>query len=104
MNMYKTDKADDETDMKALEEHVRSVELDGLVWGGSKLVAVGYGIKKMQVNFVVEDDKVSIDSLQEQLESFEDYVQSTDVVSTLYVVVVSADMSGRHDEVVDVSV
>ncbi|KAJ8560946.1 hypothetical protein K7X08_027136 [Anisodus acutangulus] len=37
---------DDETDMKKLEEAVRSVHLEGLTYGASKLVPVGYGIKK----------------------------------------------------------
>merc|ERR1712142_1442315 len=36
---------DDETDMGALEAEVRKIETDGLLWGASKLVAVGYGIK-----------------------------------------------------------
>lgn len=72
---------DDETDMKALEKNVRSIEMDGLTWGASKLVAVGYGISKLQVNLVVEDEKVSIDDLQGQIEGDEDHVQSTDVVS-----------------------
>lgn len=45
--------------MKELEEAVRGIEQDGLVWGGSKLVAVGFGIKKLQINLVIEDDKVS---------------------------------------------
>lgn len=44
---------DDETDMKALEECVRSIEQEGLVWGASKLVAVGFGIKKLQITLVV---------------------------------------------------
>ena len=34
---------DDETDMAALEKEVRGIEKDGLVWGASKLVPVGYG-------------------------------------------------------------
>jgi len=72
---------DDETDMVALEAAVRSIEKDGLVWGGSKLVPVGFGIKKLQINLVVEDDKVSTDELGEQIQDFEDYVQSTDVVA-----------------------
>nr|ABR27968.1 putative elongation factor 1 beta [Triatoma infestans] len=71
---------DDETDMKELEKSVRSVEMDGLVWGASKLVPVGYGIKKLQIICVVEDDKVSIDDLQEKIQDFEDYVQSVDIV------------------------
>lgn len=73
---------DDETDMKALEETLRKIEMDGLVWGGSKLVPVGFGIKKLQVNLVVEDEKVSIDDLQEKVAEDEDHVQSTDVVSS----------------------
>ena len=44
---------DDETDMVALEAAVRSIEMDGLVWGASKLVAVGYGIKKLQITIVI---------------------------------------------------
>ncbi|KFY12426.1 hypothetical protein V491_06793 [Pseudogymnoascus sp. VKM F-3775] len=73
---------DDETDMVALEASVRSVEKDGLVWGGSKLVAVGFGIKKLQINLVVEDEKVGLDDLQEELaESFDEYIQSSDVVA-----------------------
>lgn len=67
--------------MKGLEESVRSIEKDGLVWGASKLQAVGFGIKKLQINFVIEDDKVSVDDLQEQIDEFEDYVQSSDVVA-----------------------
>ena len=72
---------DDETDMEALEKAVRSIEQDGLVWGGSKLVAVGFGIKKLQINLVIEDDKVSLDELQEKIEGFEDYVQSSDIAA-----------------------
>ncbi|CAD6587286.1 MAG: Translation elongation factor 1 beta [Alectoria sarmentosa] len=72
---------DDETDMKALEKNMRSIEMDGLTWGASKLVAVGYGISKLQVNLVVEDEKVSIDDLQGQIEGDEDHVQSTDVAA-----------------------
>lgn len=67
--------------MNALEKNVRSIEMDGLTWGASKLVPVGYGISKLQVNLVVEDEKVSIDDLQGQIEGDEDHVQSTDVVS-----------------------
>lgn len=76
-----TEPIDDETDMKELEKNLRDVEMDGLVWGASKLVPVGFGIKKLQVNLVVEDEKVSIDDLQAKIEEDEDHVQSTDVVS-----------------------
>ncbi|KAJ5883801.1 Elongation factor 1-beta [Penicillium subrubescens] len=72
---------DDETDLKQMEENVRAIEMDGLVWGASKLVAVGFGIKKLQINLVVEDEKVSTDALQAQIEEDEDHVQSTDIAA-----------------------
>lgn len=72
---------DDETDMKSMETAVRSIEMDGLVWGASKLVPVGYGINKLQIMCVVEDAKVSIDLLQEEIEKFEDFVQSVDIAA-----------------------
>jgi len=95
---------DDETDMKELENAVRSIEKDGLVWGASKLVPLGFGIKKLQINLVVEDEKVSLDELQEEIAEFEDFVQSSDIVSralfttTLLSLIIH---SGRHAKVVD---
>ena len=68
--------------MQELEKNVKKVEMDGLVWGASKLVPVGFGIKKLQINLVVEDEKVSLDDLQQSIEEDEDHVQSTDIVCT----------------------
>ncbi|KAL0425266.1 UNVERIFIED_CONTAM: Elongation factor 1-delta [Sesamum radiatum] len=83
---------DDETDMKKLEEAVRSVQMEGLLWGAcisctaalivrhdnhsrtiinrlmlftAKLVPVGYGIKKLQIMITIVDDLVSVDNLIE---------------------------------------
>jgi len=72
---------DDETDMVEVERLVRTIECDGLLWGASKLVPVGYGIKKLQISCVVEDDKVSTDFLEEQITGFEDHVQSMDIAA-----------------------
>lgn len=72
---------DDETNMEELKANVLAIEKDGLVWGASKLEAVGFGIKKLQINLVIEDEKVSLDELQQQIEEDEDHVQSTDVVA-----------------------
>ncbi|MBN3296753.1 EF1B factor, partial [Amia calva] len=72
---------DDETDMAEMEKCVRSIQMDGLLWGSSKLVPVGYGIKKLQIQCVVEDDKVGTDQLEEAITAFEDYVQSMDVAA-----------------------
>jgi len=73
---------DDETQMDKLEECVRSIQMDGLTWGASKLVPVGYGIKKLAISAVVVDDLVSIDDLEEKIVAFEDYVQSMDVAAS----------------------
>lgn len=55
--------------------------MDGLTWGASQWIPVGYGIKKLQINLVVEDEKVSLDALQQTIEEDENHVQSTDVTA-----------------------
>jgi len=72
---------DDETDMAKMQECVRSIQWDGLVWGAAKLVPVGYGIHKLQIICVIEDDKISTEELSEEIEKFEDYVQSVDIAA-----------------------
>ncbi|XP_041476263.1 elongation factor 1-delta-like [Lytechinus variegatus] len=72
---------DDETDMGELEKAVRSVEKDGLLWGASKLVPLAYGIKKLQITCVVEDEKVGTEDIEEALDVFEDLIQSVDVAA-----------------------
>lgn len=72
---------DDETDMKKMEECVRTIHWDGLLWGAAKLVPVGYGINKLQIMCVIEDEKISTDELTEKIEEFEDYVQSVDIAA-----------------------
>ncbi|RAL10513.1 translation elongation factor 1 subunit beta [Aspergillus homomorphus CBS 101889] len=72
---------DDETNLEEMEANVRAIEKDGLVWGASKFVTVGFGIKKLQINLVVEDEKISLDELQQEIEEDEDHVQSTDIAA-----------------------
>merc|ERR1711862_889568 len=55
---------DDETDHDAMLASVKSIEMDDLLWGASKLIPIGYGIKKLQVMCTVEDEKVSVRNLQ----------------------------------------
>merc|ERR1712180_116880 len=70
---------DDETDMAKMEECVRTIKCDGLLWGESKLVPLAFGIKKLQISAVIEDDKVSTDWLDEEITKFTDLVQSMDI-------------------------
>jgi translation elongation factor EF-1beta len=72
---------DDETDMKEMERLVRTVQCEGLLWGQAQLVPLAYGINKLQISCVVEDDKVGTDFLEEEITKFEDLVQSVDVAA-----------------------
>jgi len=72
---------DDETNLAEMEKLVRTISMDGLIWGTSKQVPLAFGIKKLQIVCVVEDDKVSIDELTETIEGFEDFVQSVDIAA-----------------------
>jgi len=70
-----------ETDLQQLFEKIRTIVVDGLVWNTEpKFVEIAYGMKKLQVGCVVEDAKVSLEDLYEQIEGWEE-VQSTDTVS-----------------------
>lgn len=74
-----------------MESRVRSVAADGLVWGAcmfwysivheavslvntAKILPVAYGIKKLQISCVIEDDKIGTDFLEESILQFEDLV------------------------------
>jgi len=72
---------DDETDLKVMETEIRKITSDGLLWGASKFVPVAFGIQKLSISCVVEDEKVSIDWLTEEIEKLEDFVQSVDVAA-----------------------
>ena len=67
--------------MDAMTKSVKEIAMDGLLWGGHQLVPIGYGIRKLQINCVVEDDKVMLDDLTDQITALEDYVQSVDVAA-----------------------
>merc|ERR1711881_380296 len=74
---------DDETDLEVLAKKIKSeITMDGLVWGAQhKLVPLAFGIKKLVITAIVEDDKVSTDDLTEKTEEYEDEVQSTDIAA-----------------------
>eukprot|EP01098_Paradermamoeba_levis_P016776 TRINITY_DN9283_c0_g1_i1.p1 TRINITY_DN9283_c0_g1~~TRINITY_DN9283_c0_g1_i1.p1 ORF type:complete len:233 (-),score=83.74 TRINITY_DN9283_c0_g1_i1:73-720(-) len=72
---------DDETNLAEMEEKVRGIEREGLTWGKSQLVEIGYGIKKLQISAVVVDDLVSVDEVSETICAYEDLVQSVDIAA-----------------------
>nr|KAJ0206548.1 hypothetical protein LSAT_V11C500230900 [Lactuca sativa] len=69
---------------KALKKKERGVELEGLHWGESKHVLIGYGIKKMTIMLTIADYLVSVDDMIEDrltAKSINEYVQSCDIVA-----------------------
>jgi len=72
---------DDETDLDALLVKIKAIEMDGLLWGSAQKKPLAYGIFKLCVTCVVEDDKVGSDDLTEKIEGFEDEVQSVDIAA-----------------------
>jgi len=72
---------DDTVDLEALAAKIRGNERDGLLWGAYKLAPVAFGVKKLQLLMVIEDDKVSSEDIEELIMQYEDEVQSMDVVA-----------------------
>jgi elongation factor 1-beta len=74
---------DDETDLDALAAKIKSeIAMDGLVWGQKhEKKPLAFGIFKLVVTAVVEDDKVSTDDLTEKIEEYDDEVQSVDIAA-----------------------
>ncbi len=71
-----------EQDLKALAEKIYQIVLDGLVWNKEpKILPIAFGMCKLQVGCVIEDDKVGTDDIFEIIEAWEDEVQSVDVVT-----------------------
>jgi translation elongation factor EF-1beta len=70
---------DTETDMAELEKKIRTIEIEGLKWLGGTLIDVAYGIKKLRIMCQLVDVLVNPDSVREEIEKFEEEVQSTDV-------------------------
>ena len=71
-----------EQDLEELAKKLKAVEKDGLLWGAHKLVPVAFGVKKLQIIMVIEDDKVSGEDIEDMITGdFEDEIQSMDIVA-----------------------
>jgi len=65
---YDVKPMDSEVSVKAIEAAVRAIKIDGLAWGQEfKVVDVAFGIQKLMIQFVCEDEKVSLDDVEEQI-------------------------------------
>jgi len=82
-----------ETDLDMLAKKILAIQQDGLAWKTEyKKEPVAFGVFKVQIGAVVEDEKVSTDAIAEQIEELQDpsaidedneegyLVQSTEIV------------------------
>jgi len=70
-------------DFEGMAAKIRSeVNMDGLVWMDEhKVLEIAYGMKKLQMQMLIEDEKVMTDDVFELIEAWEDDVQSVDTVA-----------------------
>ena len=81
--MFAVNPIDDTTDLDALFTKITTeIVMDGLVWGvDMKKEPVAFGIFKLIVCCVVEDEKVSVDDLEEKITEWEDVVNSVQILA-----------------------
>ena len=81
--VYEVKTAEAGQDMADLANRIRAIEMDGLVWGGEfKVVDVAYGIQKLVVACVIEDEKIALEDFEDKIMSLgEDVVQSVDLLN-----------------------
>ena len=74
---------DAEQDLESLAKKIIStIKKDGLSWNtGYKLEEVAFGVKKLVIAFLAEDEKCSVQEIVDELESWENDIQSVEVVS-----------------------
>jgi elongation factor 1-beta len=74
---------DTETDLEALAKTLKATTLDGIVcWGEEhKFLPVAFGIKKLRISMIVEDEKVCQDDLEDHInaDGRDDQIQSIDL-------------------------
>lgn len=79
--MFEVKPADSETDLDKVAQDIFNIKMDGCYWKTQyKKEPVAFGIFKLLIGVTVEDEKVSVDGLQEKIEDFED-VQSVDILA-----------------------
>jgi len=72
----------EETDLDELAKMILAIKVDGLEWKTEyKKEPIAYGVFKIVIGAVVEDEKVSTDDVAETIEAFEDQVQSVDIAA-----------------------
>jgi translation elongation factor EF-1beta len=70
-----------ETDMKKVEELVRSIKLESLEWKASEVVDYIYGLKKFRISCEVDTSKTTNEELSKHLDALDiNFIQNADIV------------------------
>ena len=73
---------EEETNLDDLAKKILDIKIDGLELKTEyKKEPVAYGIFKLVIGAVIEDEKVSTDDIAETIQGFEDMVQSVDIAA-----------------------
>jgi translation elongation factor EF-1beta len=73
--LFEVKPLDNETDLDVLGARILGLTGEGIYWKSEfKKEPVAYGIFKIIIGVTVEDEKVSVDELQEKIEAFDDMV------------------------------
>ena len=73
---------DADQDLESLAKKSSTIKKDGLSWNtGYKLEEVAFGVKKLVIAFLAEEEQCSVQEIIDELESWEDDIQSVEVVS-----------------------
>lgn len=80
--MFEIKPLDSDTDLDKVAVEVFKIKMDGLYWKTQyKKEPIAYGIEKLIIGVTVEDEKVSVDGLQEQIEGLDSMVQSVEILA-----------------------
>ena len=79
--MFEVKPDSDKTDLDKVAKSIFDIKMDGCYWKTQyKKEPVAFGIYKLIIGVTVEDEKVSVDGLQEKIEEMKD-VQSVDILA-----------------------
>ena len=71
-----------DADWDAMATKIRQIKMDGLVWMDThNIVEIAFGMKKLRMTMLIEDEKIQTDDVFELIEAWEEEVQSVDIAA-----------------------
>lgn len=68
--------------MDALAARILNLKIYGLTWNvEAQKIDIAFGLKKLRMSCIIEDDKVTSDVFLDEISAWEDDVQSVDIVA-----------------------